>query len=155
MIRSGRDNHGFTLIELMIVIAIIGILAAIAIPNFIAYRNKAFCSAAESDVRSISAGLGDYFSIAEHATLPTQAAVSEIILAYGNNNFSVRLSRFGQATANTGTVSGTVDNIYITVTDGSGRCPADYRLVNRNTWTGEGGAADGSDWVAYKRMILE
>ena len=43
------NNKGFTLIELMIVIAIIGILAAIAIPNFIAYRNKSFCSATESD----------------------------------------------------------------------------------------------------------
>jgi len=37
-------NKGFTFIELMTVIAIIGLIAAIAIPNFIGYRNKTFCS---------------------------------------------------------------------------------------------------------------
>ena len=122
--RIRMNEKGFTLVELMIVVAIIGILAAIAIPNFINYRNKSYCSAAESDANNIAASLADYYAIPSHTTLV--ASVTEVFggtLSGPANNI------------NTATISGSLANITITVTDTSGRCPADYRASN-SAWVG-------------------
>lgn len=57
-----RRDEGFTLIELMIVVAIIGILAAIAIPNFLAYQARAKQSEAKSNLAAIHTGETAYFA---------------------------------------------------------------------------------------------
>jgi type IV pilus assembly protein PilA len=119
-----NNKKGFTLIELMIVIAIIGILAAIAIPNFIAYRDKSYCSRAESDANSIGAAIADYFAIPTRVLMPTFTWLNLSAAVAGTVN--VALS--GNNTATVTPASGTApDDITITVTDASSRCPTKYQ----------------------------
>jgi type IV pilus assembly protein PilA len=60
--RDAQREEGFTLIELLVVVIIIGILAAIAIPVFLNQRQRAWNSAAQSDLRNAAVGQETYYT---------------------------------------------------------------------------------------------
>ncbi len=93
-INAKKDQKGFTLIELMIVIAIIGILAAIAIPQFSSYRKRAYNGSALTDAKNGYTAAQAYF-----VDNPTGTPTAANLESYGlTTSTGVTVTTSGDAT---------------------------------------------------------
>jgi type IV pilus assembly protein PilA len=79
---SGREQ-GFTLLELMVVVAIISIIAAILVPNFFHARAQAAVSACEANIRAIATAGELYYS--DNQVYPT-AGINPVSTSFGDGN---------------------------------------------------------------------
>lgn len=111
MNRFRKNEKGFTLVELLIVVAIIGILAAIAIPQFTKYKRNASLANCNSDLRNCISEAASQYAL-------NNAAYTNCSDLDGNKlvNYGVNASEMG-AVDLVGTDGGTPTTTTITVYD--------------------------------------
>ena len=137
--RVQSDESGFTLIELLVVILIIGILAAIALPNFLGQRSKAQDSSAKSDARNLVSQLESCYT--DNNTYSGTGSGSSCLS--GNTGLSLGTNQ-GQVEVTAATAGG-----YTIVAHS--KSGGDYTITKDPTTgvvnrTCSGGACSGGSW---------
>lgn len=138
--RSVADSRGFTLVELLIVVAIIAILASIAMPQYARHKEKTYRAGMVSDARNISKVLEIFF-------IDNQTYISPVT-AVGPGPASAFLDGVSQykvmaSAANTVSITGALTTYTITISNslaGPGKSPLSYVVNGATTCTW----ADGS-----------
>lgn len=81
LIPMSRPRTGFTLVELLIVVVVIGILAAMAIPRFQSTKGKAYLTAVKSDLKNLSTAEESFFY--EHRSYTTDLDSLKAVSSHG------------------------------------------------------------------------
>ena len=95
-----QGRRGFTLVELLLVVVIIGILASIAVPKITGAREKAFIATVASDLKMMASQMEIYQS--ENLTYPANVALLTDFVSSAGVNISITEANAGTGWAATG-----------------------------------------------------